>query len=158
MHQLLAAGAALNYVALTRIDADKAYLPGDPVSLTQKQAQPLIDIGAIKPVDGSEQVLEAVDASELGNGVQQPVDMNAQLEDEKAAALKRLEQSEKDHADLSTAFVELQAEHKTLVDAHAELQSAHAAVVGERDALKAQQAEAPAASKSTAGSKAASKG
>lgn len=158
MSQALAAVAALNYTALTRIDFDKPYQPGDVLTLTQEQAKPLIDIGAIELVDGGTQVLGAVDASDLGDGVQQLVEMNALLEGEKNTALQQLEQAQQAHSELSAAYTALQAEHHALSEAHAEMLSTHAAVVQERDALQATHAEAPAAAKATAGGKSGSKG
>lgn len=158
MAQALAAVAVLNYTALTRIDFDKHYQPGEVLTLTHEQAKPLIDIGAIKRADDSTQVLGAVDASDLGDGVQQLVEMNAQLEGEKNTALQQLEQAQQAHTELSAAYTALQTEHHALSEAHAELQSTHAAVVQERDALQATHAEAPAATKGTAGGKSGSKG
>lgn len=158
MAQALAAVAALNYTALTRIDFDKPYQPGEVLTLTQEQAKPLIDIGAIQLADGSTQAVDAIDAQDLGDGVQQLLEMNVQLEAEKNSAVQQLEQAQQAHGELSAAYTALQAEYQELSAAHAELQSNHAAVVQERDVLQATHAEAPAAAKSTAGGKSGSKG
>ena len=154
MTQLLAAVAALNYVAVTRIDADKTYLPGARLMLTDEHAKALLAAGAIKLAEG-EQVQDSVNANELDDGAQALVDMNIQLEDEKADALKKLGEAQQAHAELSADFTRLQDEHKALTVRHEELQTAHAVAIAERDALKAQAAEtpAPAAAKATTGAK-----
>lgn len=42
------------YVALTRIEHnDEIYLPGDPITLTDDQAEPLLAVGAIQKSDAA---------------------------------------------------------------------------------------------------------